>query len=76
MENRAAYDVLKNLTYKRKIFIKQYQNLTLLGSKPGIMYGLAEVHKIVTDGLPIFRPMLCLPSVQQYANVFSSNANN
>ena len=58
MENRATYDVLKNLTYKRKIFIKQYKDLTLSGSKPGIMYGLAEVHKIVTDGLPIFRPML------------------
>ena len=58
MENRVAYGFLKNLTYKRKIFIKQYKDLTLSGSKPGIMYGLAEVQKIVTDGLPIFRPIL------------------
>ena len=58
MENRVAYGFLKNLTYKRKIFIKQYKDLTLSGSKPGIMYGLAEVQKIVPDGLPIFRPIL------------------
>ena len=58
MENRVAYGFLKNLTCKRKIFIKQYKDLTLSGSKPGIMYGLAEVQKIVTDGIPIFRPIL------------------
>ena len=58
MENRVTYGVLKSLTYKRKIFIKQYKDLTLSGSKPGIMYGLAEVQKVVTDGLPIFRPIL------------------
>ena len=28
------------------------------GSRPGIMYGLAKVHKIVRDGLPSFRPIL------------------
>ena len=47
MENRVT-DVLKNLRDKKE-FSKDL---------PGIMYGLAKVNKIVTDGLPSFRPIL------------------
>ena len=57
MENRVI-DILKNLRDKKEISIKQYNNLSPSGSRPGIMYGLAKVHKIVTDGLPFFRPIL------------------
>ena len=57
MENRVT-DVLKNLRDKKEISIEQYKNLSPSGSRPGIMYGLAKVHKIVTDGLPSFRPIL------------------
>ena len=57
MENRVT-DVLKNLRDKKEISIEQYKDLSPSGSRPGIMYGLAKVHKIVTDGLPSFRPIL------------------
>ena len=48
---------LKILETRREIFIEQYRDLSPSGSRPGIMYGLAKVHKIVTDGLPFFRPI-------------------
>ena len=57
MENRVT-DVLKNLRDKKEISSEQYKDLSPSGSRPGIMYGLAKVHKIVTDGLPSFRPIL------------------
>ena len=57
MESRVT-DVLKNLRDKKEISIEQYKNLSLSGSRHGIMYGLAKVHKTVTDGLPFFRPIL------------------
>ena len=65
MENRVA-DVLKNLRDKKEISIQQYKDLSPLGSRPGIMYGLAKVHKIVTDGLPSFRPILSAISTPTY----------
>ena len=57
MENRVT-DAPKNLRDKKEISIEQYKDLSPSGSRPGIMYGLAKVHKIVTDGLPSFRPIL------------------
>ena len=57
MESRVT-DVLKNLRDKNEISIEQYKDLSPSGSRPGIMYGLAKVHKIVRDGLPSFRPIL------------------
>ena len=57
MENRVT-DILKNLRDKKEISIKQYNNLSPSGSRPGIMYGLAKVHETVTDDLLSFRPIL------------------
>ena len=57
MENRVT-DVLKNLRDKKEISSEQYKDLSPSGSRPGIMYGLAKVHKIVTDGRPSFRSIL------------------
>ena len=57
MEKRET-DVLKNLRDKKEISSEQYKDLSSSGSRPGIMYGLAKVHKIVTDGRPSFRPIL------------------
>ena len=57
MENRVT-DVLKNLRDKKKLSIEQYKDLSLSGSRPGIMNVLAKLHRIVTDGLPSFRPIL------------------
>ena len=56
MESRVT-DVIKNLRDKKEISIEQYKDLSRSGSRPGIMYGLAKVHKIVRDGLPSFRPI-------------------
>ena len=57
MESRVT-NVLKNLRDKKEISIEQYKDLSPSGSRPGIMYGLAKVHKIVRDGLPSIRPIL------------------
>ena len=57
MENRVT-GVLKNLRDKEEISMEQYTDLNPSASRPGIMYGLAKVHKIVTDGLATFRPIL------------------
>ena len=57
MENRVT-DVIKNIRDKKEIPSEQYKNLSPSGSRPGIMYDLAKVHKIVTDGLRSFRPIL------------------
>ena len=65
MQNRVA-DVLKNLRDKKEISIEQYKDLSPSGSSPGIMYGLGKVHKIVTDGLPSFRPILSAISTPTY----------
>ena len=70
MENRVT-DVLKNLRDKKEIFIEQYKDLSPSGSRPEIKYGLAKVHKIVTDGLPLL-DLFCLPSVHQHTNLQSS----
>ena len=51
VENRVT-DVLKNLRDKKEIWAIPSD------SRPEIIYGLAEVHKIVTDGLPSVRPIL------------------
>ena len=48
MENRVT-DVLKNLRDKKEISIEQYKDLNSSGSRPGIMYGSAKFHKIVSD---------------------------
>ena len=64
-ENRVA-DVLKNLRDKKEMSIEQYKNLSPSGSRPGIMYGSAKVHKTVTDGLPSFRPILSVIGTPTY----------
>ena len=57
MGNRVT-DVLKNLTDKNEISVEQYKDLSPSGSKTGIMHGSPKVHKIVTDSLLSFRPIL------------------
>ena len=56
IENRVTV-VLKNLRDKKETFIEQYKDLSPFTSRPGIMYGLAKVRKIVTDGFPLLRPI-------------------
>ena len=65
MENRAT-NVLQNLRDKKEISPEQYKDLSPLGSRPKIMYGLAKVHKIVIVDLPSFRPILSATGMPTY----------
>ena len=65
MENRVT-EVLEDLRDKKEISIEQNKDLNPSGSRPGIMYGSVNVHKIVTDGLPSFRPILSAISTPTY----------
>ena len=49
---------LKILETKKEISSEEYKDLSTSSSRPGIMYGLAKVHKTVTDCLTSFRPIL------------------
>ena len=49
---------LKKLYEAKKITKNQFDSLYPKGSQPGVMYGLAKVHKQVTNGVPKFRPIL------------------
>ena len=65
MENRITH-VLKHLRDKNEISIEQYKDLNSSGSRPGIKYGSAIVRKIVTDGLPSFKPILSAMDIPIY----------
>ena len=69
-ENRVT-GVLKNLRGKKEISIEPCKDLSLSSSRPRIMYSLGKVQKIVTDGLPSFRPILSAISTI-YTNLQSS----
>ena len=49
---------LKQLLQAGKINKKQFNDLYPIGSQPGILYGLAKVHKPLVNGRPKFRPIL------------------
>ena len=59
-------DVIKNLRDKKGISIEQYKDLSSSASRPGIMYGSAKVHKIVTDDLPSFTPISYVSGTPTY----------
>ena len=57
MENRII-SVLTKLKDKNQISDKKSRDLHPVGSRPGILYGRAEIHKPIKDGVPPFRPIL------------------
>ena len=57
MENRIT-QVLKKLKEKQQISQKKYMTLHPVGSRQGILYGCAKIHKPIKDGVPPFRPNL------------------
>ena len=56
-ENKIT-EVLKKLKEKQQISEKKYKDLHPVGSRPGILYGRAKIHKPIEDGVPPFRPIL------------------
>ena len=57
---------LKILETKKEISSEEYKDLSTSSSRPGIMYGLAKVHKTVTDCLTSFRPILSAIGTRTY----------
>ena len=57
MEERII-DFLKNLEDQGEISVKEKRDLYPSVSQPGVLYGLAKIHKALEDGIPSFRPIL------------------
>ena len=50
--------LLKSLEDQSEISEKERNDLYSSGSKPGVLYGLAKIHKALEDGIPFFCPIL------------------
>lgn len=57
---------LKSLFNKKVINKELYNKLCPTGSKPGVLYGLAKVHKKSVNGSPPFRPILSAIGISTY----------
>ena len=57
MENRISF-VLQKLKEKNQILDEKYKDLHSVGSRPGILYGRAKIHKPIKDSVPRFPPIL------------------
>ena len=49
---------LKSLEDQGEISEKEKNDLYPSGSQPGVLHGLAKIHKELEDGIPSFRPIL------------------
>ena len=59
-------DILKEIKNKNQINEDLYNKLRPVGSQPGVLYGLAKVHKKVIDGCLAFRPILSAIGTSTY----------
>ena len=59
-------NVLKDLNNKEEITEVDYNILYPCGSRPGILYGMAKVHKPVTNRCPSLRPILSAINTPSY----------
>ena len=57
MEERVI-SLLKSLEDEGEISEKEKKDSYPLGSQPGVLYGLAKIHKALEDRIPPFRPIL------------------
>ena len=55
---RSINDYLKSLKNSVSLTTDQYKNIKAIGSRPGILYGLCNVHKAIIDVCLPFRPIL------------------
>ena len=58
--------LLKSLEDQGEIFEKERNDLYSSGSKPGVLYGLAKIHKALEDGIPSLRPILAAIGTPTY----------
>ena len=59
-------DVLKDLKNKEEITEIDYNHLHLCGSRPGILYGMAKVHKAVINQCRSLQPILSTINTLSY----------
>ena len=56
-----------NLQCDKGVFTKdEVGRLKPHGSQPGVLYGLCKVHKVVTEGIPPFRPIMSAINTPSY----------
>ena len=58
--------LLKSLEDQGEISEKEKKDLYPSGSQPGVLYGLAKIHKALEDGIPSFRPILSAIGIPTY----------
>ena len=49
---------MKSLKSAGSLSAKQYKKIKVVGSRPGVLYGLCKVHKTIVDVCPLVRPIL------------------
>ena len=57
---------LTRLKTEKKLTVNQFNFLYPIGSRPGILYGLARIHKPLVNGIPSFRPILSAIGTSTY----------
>ena len=65
MEKRIK-STIKKLLDSKKISKKIHDSIYPIGSRPGILYGLAKTHSPTNNGLPPFRPILSAVGTPTY----------
>ena len=58
--------LLKSLADQGEISEKEKNDLYPSGSKPGVLYALAKIHKALEDGIPSFHPILSAVGTPTY----------
>ena len=58
--------LLKSLEDQGEISEKERNYLYPSDSKPGVLYGLAKIHKALEDGIPSLRPILAAIGTSTY----------
>ena len=59
-------DHFKILRKENKLSDEEFQKISPIGSRPGILYGLPKVHKAVINNIPKFRPILSAINTPTY----------
>ena len=57
---------MKRLEKSGSLSTEQYRKIKAVGSRPGILYGLCKVHKVITGICPPFRPILSAIATPSY----------
>ena len=59
-------NVIKKIKDKGNLSLSDYERISPVGTRPGILYGLPKVHKPVINNIPSFRPILSAINTPSY----------